>query len=593
MVQVERSPEATVIRTASYRLVIDAGERRYVRLEVPPGRPLADLVLLSSAHPRLAVDELAEIGEIVVRERPDGLVDVVQGARGTVWERKRGELSCRPEGLVYRACFDGSAALDEVHVFESGERDGRYLNRPTLSGFWRPPRARDGWAASRAYFPRVFSPAPNGAARSHFWHGERATNHPTHEADFWGGDWFFTPAPFVYGLGGDGRWLMVGLAPRRDELGFVHFDYRGGEGWGLGLTYQGYTRVAGTWAAPAVVLLPAEDEYAGTARYRAWLAEAGLLPAAEAPEPWWRQPIWCGWGEQVAREAPTAGERGLAKALSTRRNYERWLGVLERHGLSAGTIVIDDRWQASLGAVEPSRRWPDLQQFVAAQQAVDRRVLLWHNAWEVEAPDVGEALILRDGAPALGAFGYPMRDPTAPDFGARMRRLMSRLLGPPPAGLGADGIKLDILHSTPSGPGLQLVGSARGNALLHALLLQTYRAAREVRPDALVESHATNPYFRDTSDVLRLNDVFTDLASVVPQMRHRARVARAGGWDLVDTDGWAMPSRAALLEYVEAQPELGVPALYYATRVDRTQEPLRAADYRRIAATWARYRATL
>lgn len=84
MLQLERSPEATVIRTASYRLVIDAGERRYVRLEVPPGRPLADLVLLSSAHPRLTIDELVEIGEIIVREGPDGLVDVVQEARGTL-----------------------------------------------------------------------------------------------------------------------------------------------------------------------------------------------------------------------------------------------------------------------------------------------------------------------------------------------------------------------------------------------------------------------------------------------------------------------------------------------------------------------------
>ncbi|MCC7106940.1 MAG: hypothetical protein IT307_17540, partial [Chloroflexi bacterium] len=169
----------------------------------------------------------------------------------------------------------------------------------------------------------------------------------------------------------------------------------------------------------------------------------------------------------------------------------------------------------------------------------------------------------------------------------------SRLLAPPPRGLSADGLKLDITHSTPGGPDLKLHGRERGNGLLRRLLKTTYEAAKDVRPDALIESHAANPFFRDACDVLRLNDVFTDRTSVVAEMEHRSRVARAAGFDLIDTDCWAMPSRAALVEYVEAQPSLGIPALYYATRVDRSQERLRDADYRRIAGAWARYRATL
>ncbi len=51
-----------------------------------------------------------------------------------------------------------------------------------------------------------------------------------------------------------------------------------------------------------------------------------------------------------------------------------------------------------------------------------------------------------------------------------------------------------------------------------------------------------------------------------------------------------MPSREALLEYVEVQPELGIPSLYYATMVERTHERLRPQDYQRIAAAWGRYR---
>jgi hypothetical protein len=82
----------------------------------------------------------------------------------------------------------------------------------------------------------------------------------------------------------------------------------------------------------------------------------------------------------------------------------------------------------------------------------------------------------------------------------------------------------------------------------------------------------------------------TDLTSVLEMMRHRARVARAAGWDLIDTDGWPIPSRAALREYVEAQPELGIPALYYASRLDQSGEVLVDEDYWLITGVWDRYR---
>ena len=588
-VEVERSTAATTVSGTSYRVVVPADERRRVRLEVPPGRPLAELVLLSSAHPPGAVDELTQADPIVVRRESDGLVRVFQRARSTVWQDKQAELCCRPEGPVYRATFRGRRPIDELQFFESGERDPSYLPGPTLSGWQRPPRARARWDASVAAFPWVFSPAPNGAGQVLFWHGERATNHPGAEPGFHGGDWFFTPAPFVYGLGGDGRWLIVGLAPRPDQLDFGHFEYRGGVGWGLALTYRGTIRPEGTWATPELVMLPSADPYDGLAAYRDWLDSAGLLPAASgAPPAWWREPIWCGWGEQVAREG-----RRQAKELSSRRNYERWLAELEQHGIWPGTIVVDDRWQARLGEPAPSRRWRQLAEFIAAQQARGRHVLLWHNVWELESPGAADGLVALDGAPARGEFGYPMVDPTAPGFAARIRRVTRRLLAPPPVGFGADGLKLDIIHSTPLGAGHELHGPGWGNGLLHRLLRELYRAAKEIREEALVESHAANPYFRDTCDVLRLNDISSDRTSVVPEMGHRARVARAAGFGLVDTDGWALPTRAALLDYAEAQPELGIPALYYATRLDRSRERLRRADYAQIAAAWARYRRSL
>jgi len=60
---------------------------------------------------------------------------------------------------------------------------------------------------------------------------------------------------------------------------------------------------------------------------------------------------------------------------------------------------------------------------------------------------------------------------------------------------------------------------------------------------------------------------------------------------VIDTDQWPMPTREQWQAYVGRQAELGVPALYYAERIDRTQEVLTADDLALVAATWARYRA--
>ena len=48
----------------------------------------------------------------------------------------------------------------------------------------------------------------------------------------------------------------------------------------------------------------------------------------------------------------------------------------------------------------------------------------------------------------------------------------------------------------------------------------------------------------------------------------------AGPGVIIDTDNWPIKDRAMWRSYVKRQPELGVPALYFATHIDRTGEPL-------------------
>jgi len=115
-----------------------------------------------------------------------------------------------------------------------------------------------------------------------------------------------------------------------------------------------------------------------------------------------------------------------------------------------------------------------------------------------------------------------------------------------------------------------------------------------VRPDALLINHAVEPTFAPLADMVRLNDTLR-LADprpwppVVPQMLHRARIVRAACPDaLIDTDDWAMPDRATFREYLERQPELGVPALYYVDRIDLSGEPLLEEDFEAIRRAWRR-----
>jgi hypothetical protein len=572
---------------ALYALRLDPEGLARVRLEWPPGRPLADLLLQSSLHVVGRTDELLAVDEPRVEALSDQVVQISQTSRSSVWPSKRAILRSYPDRIEYWCEVEGSGALEEVAFFEAGERASGYTNRLSPASFCRPDRARDGWQGSLPYFSTVFNPSPNGAFRQYAWPGERQTIHPGNDPT-WGGDWFFTPGPFVFGLGDEGRWLMAGLGCAAEAATFSHYAYQGGPIWGLRLTYQGRTFVDGRWRTPTVVLLPVEDEYTGLERYRTWLDESRFsTPVDRGARPdWWREPIWCGWGEQVAREGPQP-----ARELSTEDNYSAWLGQLEQAGVRPGTIIVDDRWMARMGWPEPhAGRWPHLAEFIANRKARGQRVLLWHNAWELEGAATSGLVARRGDAPAQGVFGAPLLDPTAPGAEAHLRALLTRLLAPPPHGFGADGLKVDITHSTPCQRDIALHGSLWGNALLHRLLSTTYRLAKEIRSDALIECHAANPLFRDTADVLRLNDMHTDLTSVVAMMRHRARVAETAGFDLLDCDGWPVPSLASLLEYVRVQPELGIPALYCATRVDESREALDRAALEEIAAVWQRYR---
>jgi hypothetical protein len=157
-------------------------------------------------------------------------------------------------------------------------------------------------------------------------------------------------------------------------------------------------------------------------------------------------------------------------------------------------------------------------------------------------------------------------------------------------GLDADGFKVDFSARIPSGPGLKTHQDLWGLELMKQYFSILHSEAKRVKPDALIIAHAPNPYLAPYIDMIRLNDVNVG-KDILTAMRHRQKVASiAMPGTLIDTDNWQITDKAEWLAYLKVQPELGVPALYYSSHIDRTHEAISEDDFRQLNELWEKYR---
>jgi hypothetical protein len=214
-------------------------------------------------------------------------------------------------------------------------------------------------------------------------------------------------------------------------------------------------------------------------------------------------------------------------------------------------------------------------------------VLLWYKAWDPEG--LPPEWCVRSASDTPIAI-----DPTNPDGAEAIRGAIRRMLSPDT--LDADGLKIDFTARTPSGIATEHHGTAWGVDLLRELLEIVAAEARRLRPESLLVGHTPNPIVAPAVDMIRLNDTLRlddpePRVDVVPQMSYRAAVVAAACPNhLIDTDDWCAPDLARWRAYTAMKPALGVPALYYATTLDLSGEPLEPSDYELIRKTWAVYR---
>ena len=517
-----------------------------------------------------------QLSDIAFSMRKSGkdVFELEATAKSTLWTGRRFQWRFFPDHIEFQQFATGAGKIGRCYFLANGISD-RWGNGSTSGYNWD----------TTVYADRYFAPNPNHADQFEFniampqilgfslghEEGSEQDFRPERIAGL------FAPPPLFLAFHLNDTWTGVGIGTRPGDYQFPALEYSGSRyaGASFYVDYMGYRNVDGGFASPVLNLSMAYNPLDALRDYTSWLTSSGFATESVAKDVYWHHlPIFCGWAEQTVESVPKGGS---ANKLATQANYEKWLATLDERGLPIGSIVIDDKWQQGYGTFDvDQQKWPDLKGFIAAQHAKGRHVLLW-----VPVADT-------DGLPSSLCVTYQgkcvIADVGKPEYEAWLRPRIRHLV----QDLGVDGFKEDWVRS-PAAPGLPLTGSATGIEFVRRFQSILYSETHKWKPDAMVETQTTNALFRESSDVIRLNDIWYASRDVPERMRLRARIANITGWPLVDTDNASSTNLKEWWNYMQAQPSIGIPALYFVSRTETTQESPSPADWNYLAALWRQY----
>ena len=503
-----------------------------------------------------------------------GAWELDASAQSSLWSARRFVWRFLPNTIEFQQFASGHGKLGRSYFLSDGVSN-RWDNGATEGRAWD----------TTLYADRYFSPSPNHANQFEFNSampqilGFSVGREPQSEQDFRPERMtgLFAPPPLFLAFHMDKTWTGIGIGTTPGDYQFPALEYTGSRyaGASFFVDYMGYKTIDGEFASPVLAFTFAYDPLDALASYTAWLDRRGFSTAPTAKDvPWHHLPIFCGWAEQTTESVP----HGIApNTMATQANYEKWLAILDQRNLPVGTVVIDDKWQQGYGtfAIDP-KKWPDMKAFVAAQHAKGRHVLLWVPVAETDGlPEAlcvnaqGKCVTADVGSAAYESYLRP-----------RIRHLVQDI--------GIDGFKEDWVGA-PAVPGLPLTGTATGIEFVRRFQWILYSEAHKWKPDAMVETQTTNALFRESSDLIRLNDIWYATRNVADVLRLRARIAYITGWPLVDTDNASSTTLKDWWSYMQAQPSIGIPSLYFVTRTEATQEAPSADQWDALAGLWRSY----
>jgi hypothetical protein len=503
-------------------------------------------------------------------------------AQSSLWTNRRFQWRFFPDRIEFQQFANGHGKLGRSYFLSNG-----------VSNRWDKGTTEGHQWDATIYADRYFAPNPNHANQFEFniampqILGFSEGRTPDSDQDFRPERMtgIFAPPPLFLAFHMDRTWTGIGIGTHPGDYQFPALEYTGSRyaGASFFVDYMGYKAIDGDFASPVLSFSFAYDALDALQSYTQWLDQHGFstqppgqLSGGDAL--WHHLPIFCGWAQQTVESIPF----GIApNTKATQANYEKWLAILEERKLPVGTVVIDDKWQQAYGTFEvDQQKWPDMKGFVTAQHAKGRHVLLWVPVAETDG--LPEGLCVK--APSKDQPKCVIADVGKPEYESYLRPRVRHLV----EDIGIDGFKEDWVGA-PAAPGLPLTGPATGIEFVRRFQWILYSEAHKWKPDAMVETQTTNALFRESSDLIRLNDIWYATRDVPEVLRTRARIAYITGWPLVDTDNASSTTLKDWWSYMQAQPSIGVPALYFVTSIESTQESPSAEQWDALAGLWRSY----
>lgn len=434
---------------------------------------------------------------------------------------------------------------------------------------------------------------------------------------------WISPPPFSFILTDDVTYCAVGVMAKAGCNNFISMTFEGASK-SISLQMEGHTDVSGKYETPAIVFAKEANEWdAALKNYIDVLNCEGAIAGTgmrHVPD-WWRQPIFCGWGQMryEYRQDHDGGEFGSFVNVTDycmQSRYTNYLNALERRGINPGTVIIDMGWAKQAALAEPNAyKWQDLRGFIDEQHEKGRHVLLWYTPLVFQGLPK-EACLLLQSRPVAP-------DPTNPVYQSILKDQIRKMLSDDADALNADGFKIDFTQNTPSESGVftryydsfwsfdsfdmqkhtykargerkdliqTYVPGVWGVELLRKYIENIYGFMKQVKDDSVLITHTANPYFADVVDVLRLNDLDGECDDVLEVMKTRAKIAKAccREW-LIDTDNDLMINKERWRQYITLQPQLGIPDTYYATNIACSGEAFGDDEYELLKDVWNKYR---
>jgi hypothetical protein len=649
--QISNEEKSFLLKAENYSIKYDAENPFYLNILFNSGIG-ANFFVASGCDHGDGVDELIELGEPELLEENESYTIKFKG-KTTLWDSTEYYFKCTSKQVVYGYTVHGNGKLETVRFFEGFQFNDPRINDAYYPYFCGPGRhlahhrsEKEMMHSSIPEFTSIYSFCINSTDKRIFNYYEDNDIRVNGDRSYYGGDWLATPSPFLFLMGNkqQDNWVSLGLAVKPGDNRFMGYKYCGGEGFGLELTgLTGYTEVKGSWESPEIVISEGgSDVYESLDAYVDYLQKNGCMKSKERSDIplWWKKPIFGGWGEQVFHsnrwENYFSGEHDDWKhdnvdKFCTQKAYEEMLETLESKNIDPTILIIDNRWFDTCKHLDvDAELWPDLKGFIADQHTKGRKVILWVSPWGycksskgkdvpmpmhmfVDEDDLYDLELDTDiffpackmehkkkrkyyplpGPSLTDANWRYVADPHNPDYVARLKNKIKYLLSP--EGLDADGFEFDYTHFLPKFRGTKPI-TEHGNEItwgveaLHHMISIFYNTSKEVKSDALIISHTFNPYFNDIIDMLRLQDIYTDRRSIVPQMTHRAKIAhRVAPGCVVHTDQHPMPSLEAWREFAVYQKKIGNPCTYYVTGIETTRERFTEEDYQMLAKEWEDY----